>query len=386
MPIDLKIIRTSPDIVKQWQVERGLDAGSVDQFLQADEVFRRLTTDVNHKGKLVRQLQVSLRPGKDKPPIADKAAIVAQMRQLQTEIAALQKEQRLADAKLKALVCAIGNQLDPKLRAMYPALQKPRGSVSSRKHSFDTMNAMMQCTLHHFAKFPLHQLSQQHPFTATQMQALWGSATGLPSWLQFVAQQHHNTKTIFGAKQVPQYMGLVSSSSSLSSDDSTFDIVALTPSSLWDSRTIQLELLQDVLALQYLDDVEIVSSTDLELYEISRLEILSSATRQRVASISNYGDACSRACGMQYSGGGSRMQSKDFVHMVQARIYFAHVQPSESALRPYRIQQQMAASSGTIFAKKQEPKSIRMHTKFPVAKEDVQLEALSTPFEFLFGV
>jgi hypothetical protein len=324
----------------------------------------------------------------------------------------------------------------------------------------------------------------------------------LPAWLGIVADQaKHAQKTIYGDKQLPLYLCLWTTPTTITTTTTTDDcrgdtiqILAMTPATLWDSRSIQTSLLRELLEFltsfwstataTSLDDgdddddddddairntlqIRAVEPCDLALHEVSRIVIEckysnsnnnhnNAGQRQRrrtllLGSVSNFGDSAGRSCGMEFAGGGSRCSSaKDYVHLVhaalckqatlewilwcsskkrQGREKQTQTQDQKVVGIPNSIVQEMIkdpidwipdaetdeygdcvwipakelvetspqafgfalkslhkSQSGALRGDKDAGSTTKVHvlTSFPVTPEQARLEALATPFDFLF--
>ena len=109
--LDIKFIRSNPEIVKESLVKRNSSVESVDEFLQVDEERRRklvITEQLKNKRNTVsEEIGLLKKQGKN----ADK--MVLEMREASQQIKNLDDEVKGLDEKLKALILTIPNMPHP---------------------------------------------------------------------------------------------------------------------------------------------------------------------------------------------------------------------------------------------------------------------------------
>jgi hypothetical protein len=274
------------------------------------------------------------------------------------------------------------------------------------------------------------QQQQQWSLDSSLAHAMWGCSSKqqncavclkqpLNSWLGVIANHHHNqghkqgqqiNKTIYGAKQLPCFTSLLLSDDKKDNNSDAFQILAVTAGTMWDSRRVQQTLLQEI--LDFLSSLQIVVKDDetnhqqdshttttqspfhaltidpsqLELHESSRVIVLAStadaannsndnassrpSTSNILATISNFGDASSRACDLQFAGGGSRHSgcTKDYCHLVVATIHI------DKAVLPWMLlvpqQRQQGQGQTTKHTKVAIPRVIAQHMVLRDMEED----------------
>lgn len=209
---------------------------------------------------------------------------------------------------------------------------------------------------------------------AEQSGALGNTPTVLlPSWIRLLTEWMP-PKSIWGDKQLPVYSAVWTSNNGLNLDEAdannnnmgevaaphhlsaaaassccSLDLVTLAASSLVDARQIQNDMVakisefyqtlrvangcDDRQILQHVVTTRKVSPLKLELHEMSRIELFVDIVVNNdhkgechLGSVSCWGDAASRACGMTFAGGGlkipkgKKQRSKEFVYIVQASV------------------------------------------------------------------
>jgi hypothetical protein len=193
----------------------------------------------------------------------------------------------------------------------------------------------------------------------------------VPLWIPFMATAIPK-KSIFGAKQLPQY--------TLLQDIGELDlqIVAITAGTTWDARQVQQQLAHELMTLyeqflvvDYDDDKNSSSNrpteriqlwacspSQLALHEQSRivLTLRGGGTTMILGWVSNYGDAAARACEWYFQGGG-RHDTKDYVHVIHASIVSPHtiqqllqsnIHHDQNRIRiPPIVQQQLCGGGST---------------------------------------
>jgi hypothetical protein len=242
----------------------------------------------------------------------------------------------------------------------------------------DIYEAFLHYTRSSFRQYSITKFPSHVTLESSLAHAMWGCKSKskqcavclkqpLDSWLGVIAnnnqQGQQTNKTIYGAKQLPCFTSslLRNDNDNNNNDNDAFQILAVAAGTLWDSRRVQQMLLQDILdflsclriengvtnnqedashATQYPFHAHAIDPSQLELHESSRVIIIPSnvaanadrpdgGSRPRIlATISNFGDASSRACDLQFAGGGSRHSgTKDYCHVVVANIHVHSVLP-----------------------------------------------------------
>lgn len=105
--LDPKLIRNNPDAVKQSLKNRKADASLVDRFLQVDEEWRKLVTEIEEMKS--KRNAASDNIGKMKAKKQDAAAAIAEMKALSSRIKELDEEQKKIEERLHAIVYEMPN-------------------------------------------------------------------------------------------------------------------------------------------------------------------------------------------------------------------------------------------------------------------------------------
>jgi hypothetical protein len=464
MPIDLKWVRTNPELVQEWQDQRGLgnkDAQhdqqgqkqSVQQVLQCDESCRQVLQDLNRQRTTLEKLQQSLRPTSKKQTTTEaseteaaaaaaavtarllKTQVVSDIQDLQESIRQTQLEWKLATQQTQRALYQLASPVDDQVvviesssshdddddkaflyhkcqqkeqQQQYPnELPFPKKNTKRRRQrhkrptydfschlGLDVAQAVLHYARRQFGQYSITSLdpcpgvlpntststntnSNTGSLDADLAHAMWGCTAGttandchicstlsssassassfspLPAWLRLVAHQIPH-KSIWGAKQLPQYTTAMvnNNNNNNKSETGTFEILAMTSGTLWDSRSVQKELVDEVLdfykSLLRLTTLSssksgsgsssstlttyAVSAKELQRHELSRIVIAIAITIQDddddggssrmmipLGWVSNFGDAASRACELTFAGGGHQ-KKKDYVHFVQATV------------------------------------------------------------------
>eukprot|EP00531_Pseudo-nitzschia_arenysensis_P001794 CAMPEP_0116142218 /NCGR_PEP_ID=MMETSP0329-20121206/14790_1 /TAXON_ID=697910 /ORGANISM="Pseudo-nitzschia arenysensis, Strain B593" /LENGTH=534 /DNA_ID=CAMNT_0003637437 /DNA_START=272 /DNA_END=1876 /DNA_ORIENTATION=+ len=393
MPIDLKWVRSDPDQVREWQTLRQCRARGdndkdgvesvdlVDDVLGKDEVSRQHLQRLQEYKKLLKQVQVRLRPKKN--------AEQQQQQQQEENRETLLQEKKAVEAKIKLAESSWKASLEDTHKALcqlaspvtntsddaydLDALQVTPFSIPISGHAKSSMGinleqAWRRYTLNYFSDYLWVELPRGMPVASNsesesesdsafmsldRAEELWGSCLPtkpsssnghstinmLPSWIRLFTEFLPN-KSIWGEKELPRYTALWSSTS--------LELVAVMAPSVVDAREIQTKLVQELLV--YYESLLanpknalkriVVSAPDLNHHERSRIEIhvvLSSDETQEkfqtltLGWVSHWGDAATRAYDMAFSGGGvvqaggkkkfgNRNASKEFVHLVEASV------------------------------------------------------------------
>lgn len=120
--IDIKILRTDPQRLKDSQIARGEDPALVDLALAADKnrreavsAFDQIRASQKELGKRIGPLHGALKKAtdEDKPGIqAELDKLMAKANELATQVKEAEAAQRLADAELDTAVLALSNLVD----------------------------------------------------------------------------------------------------------------------------------------------------------------------------------------------------------------------------------------------------------------------------------
>jgi seryl-tRNA synthetase len=108
--LDLRFIRSSPDVVRKGIKARGQDDSVLDALLAADERWRGLLAEV--EGLKAERNRVSEEIAKIKKAKGDAAELIAQMRKVGDRISALDDQVREAEAEVERLALLIPNVPD----------------------------------------------------------------------------------------------------------------------------------------------------------------------------------------------------------------------------------------------------------------------------------
>ncbi len=101
--LDIKLIRESPELVRQALEKRG-DTSALENILEADKHHRHLLRQVELLRSQHNEVSKHLGKTKEKPP-----ELIAQMRQLGEQISALQQETSQAKTNLESLLLELPN-------------------------------------------------------------------------------------------------------------------------------------------------------------------------------------------------------------------------------------------------------------------------------------
>jgi hypothetical protein len=218
----------------------------------------------------------------------------------------------------------------------------------------------------------------------------------------------------------------------------------MTAGTLWDSRTIQQELVTELvsfyesllLSTAKVTTVALQPASLLDLHEVSRIMVMTTTADNDeddvvvLGWVSNWGDAASRACEITFAGGG-RQTRRDYVHWVQATVvgpetiakllqcnirkeeddnnrvvairkclapYLIHTPQNEEEDDDYffvPLEELKAGKTTTPALATAKPRSACQNTNNdgaklppwqgpPTTTEQIKLEALTSPFDFLF--
>ncbi len=379
MPIDLKWVRSDPDQVREWQTIRGDDKNEqketldlVDDVLGKDELSRQHLRRLQEHKKMLKQVQLRLRPKKnaeqEQQPQDNRETLLQEKKSVEAKIKSAETSWKASLEELQKALCRLASPVtsmsddsfDLKACQVTP-ITVPIFSHAKSSQGMDLEQAWRQYTLKYFSDYNWVELPRGMPITSKlesdadfisldRAEELWGScstANGhatiitLPSWIRLLTDFLPN-KSIWGEKELPRYTALWSGTS--------LELVAVMAPSVVDARAIQTKLLQELMA--YYESLLansrnvlkriVVPAPELNHHERSRIEIhvtLSSSSLSTQASIqtlrlgwvSQWGDAATRACDMAFSGGGvfqagakkkygNRNASKEFVHLVEASV------------------------------------------------------------------
>ena len=396
MPIDLKWVRNHPDQVREWQIERQPQPQQdlVDLVLKSDAQARQALSTLNRQRTQLKRLQQSLRPNPKNPqPQGDRQTILTNIKQLQEHIRQLDQHWKQADQQTKTILWQLASPIDTQetptpthtsttttttTTATKCKNQKPPKSTElldlSTNMGLEVAQAMLQWTCRFFRdRYSVCRLPSRKntsSWSTDMAHAVWG-CTGpekctichnnneeeeeeedsssvanhrrppvhLPSWLGVLKEIP--SKSMFGAKQLPQYTSIWDPS------NDSLEIVAMTAGTMWDSRTIQQELVQELVdfyaTLLYInnpnDDDDSSTSVvvtraipasqlDDSIHELCRIQIVLVVKNNNndgihqeewiLGWVSNFGDAASRACDICYASG--IKNKKEFVHLLHASV------------------------------------------------------------------
>jgi seryl-tRNA synthetase len=107
--IDLKLVRDDPDAVRRSQITRGEDASLVDALLEADTRRREAVL----RGDQLRAEQRSQGKGVAKAQGDERAALLAKLSDIATEVKQAEADQVAADGVLRDVLLRIGNIVEP---------------------------------------------------------------------------------------------------------------------------------------------------------------------------------------------------------------------------------------------------------------------------------
>jgi hypothetical protein len=382
MPIDLKWVRNHPEQVQEWQTQRGRahsnsttdgtnsEACLVDLVLQSDSDSREILSTLNGQRTQLKRLQQSLRPNKNnnkqQQPTqvnTNREQVLKEMKELQEQIRQLDQTCKEADQQTQKVLWQLASPIDTQVTTTCttdtthpPRKQKQQKASTifqlSCNRGLDVAQAILQWTRRSFGdRYSVCRLPPIHnDWDPNMAHALWGcigeeqcaicnnNTANLPSWLGVLRQIP--PKSMFGDKQLPQYTAILDNDS----DNDTFEIVAMTAGTVWDSRTVQQQLVQELLefysSLLLLPPLDENDSGDLSSsssslttravpasqlnsrHELSRILIVlvtNNNNHDRILGwVSNFGDAASRAWDISFATG--HKKKKEFVHFVHASV------------------------------------------------------------------
>ncbi|MBU6347553.1 MAG: serine--tRNA ligase, partial [Actinomycetales bacterium] len=107
--IDLATLRQDPDAMKASQQARGESTSLVDDVLAADVIRRAAVTEFEQ----LRATQKSLGAGVAKATGDEKAALLAQTKELAEQVKSAEAKVRDADASLDELLLSLSNLIEP---------------------------------------------------------------------------------------------------------------------------------------------------------------------------------------------------------------------------------------------------------------------------------
>jgi hypothetical protein len=334
MPIDLKWVRNNPDRVREWQTlrrRRCCHGDAVDRCLQLDEVSRNhLRMAQNHKRSL-QTLKKRLRPGgctsdQRQQLLEEKTRVEDQIKHHEKLWKAALEDTHVALCRLASPVGTVNEVKEP-----WITTNNNNHAPQSRNES-NAKRAWKDYTLWYFENY--HWVASSTTTTNSppgRALELWGDdedenlSVLLPSWIRLL-EEGLPSKSIWGDKELPRYTALVSSTKE---DELSLGIVALTAASPVDARQVQSELLDELCG--YYSSLLVGNSTlhprilaphELNPHEWSRIEVwlYNEGKKHRLGWISHWGDAATRACGMAFAGGGTKSDSKEYVHLVEASV------------------------------------------------------------------
>jgi len=404
MPIDLKWIRNNPDLVRNWQKQRGLSTENVDRVLDLDHRCRALLKHLEKQRSELKKLQKSMRPSvadetdsdSKKKKKKSREEILQERKLIDESIRQTEKEWKAASKEtLQALWCIaspvdeqVSNSLIEKGEEFVTTdpNQSCGGSVGiHHRHNnirkklpefdftkgpgFDLAQAILSMARRRFAKYPIYKFPTKVFVVSKNITAshddessvesdhalamcgcieaaadccdnLYNQPSTIPGWLGMVTHRFP-PKSIFGAKQLPRFVSIWGHNTTTADSTDTFEIIAMTAGTVWDSRCVQSILLEeleifyrDLLLLQSLDGNNTAATTrlslpanQLEMHELSRIILRTRPTTagdgdggRPLGYVSNFGDSVSRANEIQFLGGGLQKKGKEYVHFVRAVV------------------------------------------------------------------
>lgn len=370
-----------------WDSESTI-ATTTQRVQDLDVKARRLLQEGTQLRKAVKQVSLALRPNAE-PSDKTREELVEEKKRLQSELQQLEQDDSETRRNLQQQLASLASPIDEQIVKEYPLLlsQTATGDDKLLPSSWDWSSPTAWNFIQGIASYAYHQFGARYKnlhlapsksridafqtHHADFCHAMWGVLTNgenstfstenknleFPAWLLWV-QESIPRKSMFGAKQLPlfsllrgsQEVSFITLSKSESSSRKskkkpstsvaaissaliempTLELLAMTSATMWDARTMQTELIQELLefykSLFPLNETEIkahsVTAPELSPHEVSRVEL--SLTHQQhgrvvLGSVSNFGDSSSRALELSFKGGGSH-ESKDFVHWVRASI------------------------------------------------------------------
>jgi len=133
--LDPKLLRTKPDEVMAGLVNRGMDVAPVENFLAADEEWRRFTARIEElKGKKNAASAKIAELKKDKQ---DASGLLAEMKTLSDEIKNLEKEQANYERQLNEIVINLPNVPHRSVPVGKNSRQNKEVRVWGEKNKFD---------------------------------------------------------------------------------------------------------------------------------------------------------------------------------------------------------------------------------------------------------
>ena len=353
MPIDLKWARNHPEQVQEWQKQRGLSTVALESVVQLDEECRQVLAELNRQRTKLKQLQKALRPTlqtkeqqKDEEEAMKKREdVIKEMKTLQVDIRQLDQTWKDLTQKTKESLCRLASPVDTQIVAsthsakeVQPSSIRSTTSLDfSADRGLDVAHSVLHWARQWFDRYPSLRLSSKEQKVWEDLNlahSLWGCKEEnceicnndfacLPSWLSVV--ERIPPKSMFGAKQLPQYTSIVKYC------ETTYEILAITPGTTWDSRTIQQELLQEMVGFYEtllvapcsnasttpLITIVATPANELHMHERSRMIVLLN-NGLILGTVSNFGDAISRTYDIAFATG--EKKKKDYVHFVHATV------------------------------------------------------------------
>ena len=314
------------------------------------------------------------------PVVFDRELVLQKIKELQTSIPQLQQNLQDISQQVQQALVKIASPVDANAHQILPETTitttplpplERKGATPTTTFSFasnlglDIYEAFMHYTRRQFRQYSTTKCPSHVSLESSLAHAMWGCKSKhcavclkqpLDSWLGVIAnnnqQGQQTNKTIYGAKQLPCFTSLLLRNEDNDNNDA-FQVLAVAAGTLWDARRVQQTLLQEILdflsslrietdetnnkedashATQYPFQAHAIDPSQLEIHESSRVIVIPSAAANAnrpdgsrssiLATISNFGDASSRACDLQFAGGGSRHSgTKDYCHVVVATIH-----------------------------------------------------------------
>jgi hypothetical protein len=240
----------------------------------------------------------------------------------------------------QAVTCASLNYLGSKCGHLHPCPPVDTATASSSQQQQQQQHDLFQAMWGGMSTSTTNDLDDPTPAASSSAEPT-GVGMDVPSWIPFLATAMPK-KSIFGAKQLPQYTllqgtpstGRAARSTSNDGMGGDLQLLALTAGTTWDARQVQQQVAHELQSLYESFLVGVDSSTttagmhqgiqlqrlpisDLARHEHSRIVVTFQG--HVLGWVSNFGDAAARACELIFKGGG-RHDTKEHVYVVHASI------------------------------------------------------------------
>ena len=364
MPVDLKWIRNSPDLVRGWQEQRGLSSDIVDRVIDHDNRCRTLLKDLDNQRAKLKRLQKSMRPSKiTSLSSVNKEEILQERKLVEESIRQVEEEWKTASKETRHALWCVASPIDDQVLSSYLNLSARISSGIQHKKfpQFDfssgpgldfgeAIHALARRRFEHFkiCKFPAMvsmktEECNEWSLDSDLAHSMCGGKTSyefeicdksakIDGWLGMIVHRFP-PKSIFGAKQLPQFISIWGRPDACTvATTDTFEVIAMSSGTIWDSRAVQLGLVRELedfyksLLQSVVADTEqaskltakAVPANELEMHELCRV-VLETPSKRPLGWVSNFGDSAARSNDIHFSSGGQKAK-KEYVHFVRAVV------------------------------------------------------------------